>query len=110
MEHALELGDGSGLELDEILWTTQAAPARWLRETGLALDDKGFVRVAATLESLSHAGVFAAGDMASVEGHDLPKSGVYAVREGRRWRTISAKRSSPAVRSGPTSRSATRSI
>ena len=81
-DNGLELSDGTVLELDEILWTTQAAPARWLRETGLALDDSGFVRVAATLESVSHAGVFAAGDIASVDRYDLPKSGVYAVREG----------------------------
>jgi selenide, water dikinase len=70
------------LALDEILWTTQAAPARWLRETGLALDEKGFIRVAATLESVSHPGVFAAGDVAAVDGYRLPKSGVYAVRSG----------------------------
>jgi selenide,water dikinase len=81
-ESRLELGDGSVLALDEILWTTQAAPARWLGETGLALDGGGFVRVAATLQSLSHAVVFAAGDVAAVEGRKLPKSGVYAVREG----------------------------
>ena len=63
-------------------WTTQAAPAAWLRDTGLALDGRGFVRVRPTLESVSHIGVFAAGDVATLEGHDLPRSGVYAVREG----------------------------
>ena len=67
---------------DEILWTTRAAPAPWLRETGLALDEEGFVRVRPTLESVSHPGVFAAGDVAAVEGYRLPRSGVYAVRQG----------------------------
>jgi selenide, water dikinase len=81
-EDALELDDGTVLQLDEILWTTRAAPASWLEETGLALDDKGFIRVAVTLESISHTGVFAAGDVAAVEGRVLPKSGVYAVRQG----------------------------
>src|SRR5262249_30149356 len=70
------------IALDEILWTTQAAPAGWLRDTGLALDEHGFVRVTAALNSVSHPEVFAAGDAASVAGYDLPKSGVYAVREG----------------------------
>ena len=79
---ALHLGDGAVLPLDEILWTTQAAPAAWLRETGLALDERGFIRVGTTLESVSHPGVFAAGDVASLAGRELPKSGVYAVREG----------------------------
>jgi selenide,water dikinase len=33
------------LAADEIVWVTQAGGAPWLRETGLALDEKGFVRV-----------------------------------------------------------------
>ena len=81
-EGALHLGDGSVLACDEILWTTRAAPAAWLRETGLALDQAGFIRVAPTLESLSHGGVFAAGDVAAVQGYQLPRSGVHAVRQG----------------------------
>ncbi len=68
---------------DEILWTTEARAAAWIRESGLAADDEGFVRVGSTLESVSHPGVFAAGDVASLVGHRLEKSGVYAVREGQ---------------------------
>jgi selenide,water dikinase len=76
------LASGASIALDEILWTTEAAPPAWLRESGIALDRGGFVRVAPTLESVSHANVFAAGDIASMDGHALPKSGVYAVRQG----------------------------
>ena len=79
---ALHLETGEVIALDEILWTTQAAPAPWLRDTGLALNDRGFVRVTPALHSVSHPEVFAAGDIAAVDGHQLPKSGVYAVREG----------------------------
>jgi selenide, water dikinase len=79
---ALHLLTGERIAFDEILWTTQAAPAPWLRDTGLALDDRGFVQVTAALRSLSHPEVFAAGDIAAVDGFPLPKSGVYAVREG----------------------------
>jgi len=81
-ERLIHLDNGQTIALDEILWTTQAAPAGWLRETGLALDARGFVRVTPALNSVSHPEVFAAGDAASVIGYELPKSGVYAVREG----------------------------
>jgi selenide,water dikinase len=79
----LVLVDGnSPVALDEVFWTTRAAPADWLADTGLALDPEGFIRVTQTLQSVSNADVFAAGDVASIEGHALPKSGVYAVRSG----------------------------
>jgi selenide,water dikinase len=81
-EGALHLETGERIALDEILWTTQAVPAPWLRDTGLALDARGFVQVTPALRSVSHPEVFAAGDVASVDGYALPKSGVYAVREG----------------------------
>jgi selenide, water dikinase len=75
--------DGHGsVALDEVFWTTRAAPAAWLADTGLALDREGFIRVTETLQSVSHADVFAAGDIASIQGHAPPKSGVYAVRSG----------------------------
>ena len=77
------LVDGNGpVALDEIFWTTRAAPAAWLADTGLALNSDGFIRVTETLQSVSHPDVFAAGDIAAIEGHAPPKSGVYAVRSG----------------------------
>ncbi|GGH17724.1 hypothetical protein GCM10007036_19390 [Alsobacter metallidurans] len=79
---AVTLSSGETLAADDVLWTTQAAAPAWLRETGLALDERGFVRVGPTLESVSHPGVFAAGDIAAFEARSLPKSGVYAVRAG----------------------------
>ncbi|MGI9385371.1 MAG: selenide, water dikinase SelD [Methyloligellaceae bacterium] len=78
----LARADGETFQLDEILWVTMAGAQAWLGETGLALDDQGFVQVADTLESVSHPGVFAAGDVASVVNHPRPKSGVFAVRQG----------------------------
>lgn len=79
----MRTADGESHQIDEVLWTTQATAAPWLAESGLAVDDAGFVRVSDTLRSTSHADVFAAGDIASVEAYPRPKSGVFAVRQGR---------------------------
>ena len=75
--------DGTTVAVDEILWVTQAGAAPWLREAGLDVDEGGFVRVDDTLQSTSHPGVFAAGDVAAVVNHPREKAGVFAVRQGR---------------------------
>ncbi|RYF39763.1 MAG: hypothetical protein EOO25_14215 [Comamonadaceae bacterium] len=81
--HVGGLRTSHGLELaaDEVIWVTQAAAAPWLATTGLALDGAGFVRVNASLRSVNEPAVFAAGDVASVDGEALEKAGVVAVRQ-----------------------------
>jgi NADH dehydrogenase FAD-containing subunit len=64
-----------------IVVTGSDAPA-WLAASGLALDERGFVRVGATLQSASHANVLAAGDVIVRDDVPHPRSGVYAVRAG----------------------------
>lgn len=76
------LEDGRHIAGDEILWTTQAAPAAWLGGTGLALDAQGFLRVDAMLRATGRAEVFAAGDTIAFDPQAIPRSGVYAVRAG----------------------------
>jgi len=80
--NVLHTADGEAHELDEVLWVTQAGTQDWLRASGLAVDERGFVAVQPTLESTSHPGVFAAGDCASVLEHPREKAGVFAVRQG----------------------------
>ncbi|MFN4090607.1 MAG: selenide, water dikinase SelD [Alphaproteobacteria bacterium] len=75
--------DGTAHPVDAALWVTAAAAAPWLRETGLALDERGFVQVDETLRSLGDGHVFAVGDIAAMVAHPRPKSGVFAVRQGR---------------------------
>lgn len=73
--------DGARYPADTVFRATGAQAPGWLRETGLALDTAGFVRVNAALQSISHASVFAAGDICALP-QPRPKSGVFAVREG----------------------------
>jgi selenide,water dikinase len=74
--------NGNQVDLDEIIWVTWAGAAGWMADTGLDVDDQGFVRVNDYLQSTSHPDVFAAGDIATMINHARPKAGVFAVRQG----------------------------
>jgi pyridine nucleotide-disulfide oxidoreductase family protein len=78
----LVVAGASRQEFDLVILTTGAAPQPWLRGAGLACDERGFVLVEDTLQSVSHPEVFAAGDCATLRSGPVPKSGVYALREG----------------------------
>lgn len=82
-DDAVIVNGGERIALDEVVWVTGAQPPSWLETCGLELDEQGFIRVAPTLQSVSHPNVLAAGDIASITGYELPKSGVYAVRSGK---------------------------
>jgi NADH dehydrogenase FAD-containing subunit len=64
---------------DLVLWAGGAAPLPLFAGSGLALDERGFVRVDETLRSVSHPEVLAAGDCAAA---GEAKNGVHAVRQG----------------------------
>ncbi len=79
----IPLDDGTSLPADAVVWAAGAAAPAWLRGGSLALDAAGFVAVAPTLRSRSHDTVFAAGDIAGFGALGVPKSGLYAIRQGK---------------------------
>ena len=78
----LRLRGGSSLKADIVVLATGASAPLWPWSVGLAHDEHGFMLVNEQLQSVSHPQVFASGDIASVQNHPRPKSGVYAVRAG----------------------------
>ena len=78
----VEVDGGAAVEVDEVIWATEAGAQSWPGESGLDVDDHGFIRVTPTLEATSHKGVFAVGDVAAVTGYPREKAGVFAVRQG----------------------------
>ena len=78
----LQLHNGVAIATELIIWATGASPSMWPGCVGLATDERGFILVNDALQSVSHAHVFAAGDIATVKNHPRPKSGVFAVRAG----------------------------
>lgn len=78
----LLLDDGTTLAVDAFIASTGVQPPSWLAQSGLALAPDGFIAVGEGQQSISHAQVFAGGDIASRIDHPHAKSGVYAVRSG----------------------------
>ena len=84
------LDGGVSIPHTQCIWAAGAAApslAHKLQSRGLAVSDRGWIRVNDNLQSLSHPNIFAAGDCCTIEGlpggrSSPPKAGVYAVRSG----------------------------
>ncbi|MGB7247727.1 MAG: selenide, water dikinase SelD [Phormidesmis sp.] len=79
---AVRCESGLVVKCDRTFWVTNASAPTWLADSGLALTDDGFLAVEDTLQTRSHANIFAAGDVATMVNHPRPKAGVFAVRQG----------------------------
>ncbi|SED09350.1 FAD-dependent oxidoreductase [Paenibacillus sp. GP183] len=76
------LKSGAKLQCDELIWVTGPEAPSLFAKSGLNTDDHGYMKVFPTLQSTEYTNVFGAGDCISIIGYpDLPKSGVYAVKE-----------------------------
>lgn len=74
---------GREFRFHEILWVTQAGAPPWLSNSGIQVDEQGFMLVNDHLQSPSHDSVFGAGDVVAMVNNPRPKAGVFAVRQGR---------------------------
>lgn len=78
----LLLDDGHFLTADSMIAATNSSPAQWLKESQMALNVDGYISVNAHHCSVSHANIFAAGNVCSREDIHLERSGVHAVKVG----------------------------
>jgi selenide,water dikinase len=71
-----------GLEFasEAVFWATGGTAPEWIRESGFATDDRGYLLTNDYLQSVSHPDVFAAGDCQTQQGRKHAKAGVFAVR------------------------------
>ena len=82
-DRGVHLASGETIPADGALWATGSVGSPLLRESGLAVTDRGFVRVDRGLRSVTDGRIFVAGDAAAVAGHeDLARIGVHAVKQG----------------------------
>lgn len=78
----IRLDDGEVAATDLTVWLAGAAPPALLGASELPKDDRGFLLVDGSLRVVDGSPVFGAGDCIGIRGvPQLPKAGVYAVRE-----------------------------
>ncbi len=84
--------DGTRIPSRLTVWLTGAVSWPLFRDSGLPLDDRGFLLTGDALASVDDPRIFAAGDCGTLASHpDTPKAGVYAVREGPvLWQSLKA--------------------
>jgi selenide,water dikinase len=80
---AVSLASGRRLSADLVVWLVGATGPRLFGGARLPLDDRGYLLADATLQAVSGAPIWGAGDCITLADHPrTPKAGVYAVRQG----------------------------
>lgn len=75
--------DGAAISSDVVLWATGPRAPALFRDSGLPVDQAGYLRVKPQLQVAEHPTIFGAGDCVSITGYRwMPRAGVYAVRAG----------------------------
>jgi selenide,water dikinase len=78
----VRLVDQREVPADLVIWAAGGGAPAIFADSGLPVDARGYLLVGADLRAPRHAEIFAAGDCATLTTHlDLPKAGVYAVRQ-----------------------------
>ena len=79
----VRLAGGEVVPADSLIWAVGAGSLDTFRDSGLPLDDRGFVLTRPTLQAVGDERIFAVGDCATLrDWPETPKAGVYAVRQG----------------------------
>ena len=78
----LQLANGTSHDFDLIIWATSAVAPELLSVFDLDVDDRGFLKTRPTLQTISDDNIFVVGDSGTMVDFDLPKAGVFAVRQG----------------------------
>lgn len=73
--------DGRSIDADIVVLAIGLEANPLVSQTGLPVNDRQGLRVKPTLQSVADPRVFAAGDCASMDGLNLPKLGVFGVRQ-----------------------------
>lgn len=81
-ERHIRLSDGDVIPHDFVLLATGVTPSRLFRDSGLPVEDGGWLSVDPFLRCVGHPNLLGGGDCVSMAGHGLSKVGVHAVRQG----------------------------
>ena len=82
-EGRVRLESGESVPADCLIWAVGAGSLAVFGDSGLPLDDRGFVLTRPTLRTVGDPRLFAVGDCATLRDWPrTPKAGVYAVRQG----------------------------
>ncbi len=77
----IKLENNERFYADKVILCTGVKAWSELKQSGLAVDEKGFVQIKDNFQSISHPEIFACGDCGTIVSSKLAKSGVYAVRQ-----------------------------